>query len=51
MDKNRAVSVDMLNAYIKDVVGSFLLFFVVIGPSFYKAYYLDRIKQKEPNPE
>lgn len=39
MDKNRAISVNMLNSYLKDVIGSFLLFFVVIGPVTYKAYF------------
>ncbi len=34
----------MLDSYVKDVVGSFLLFWVAIGPIVYEAYF-----KKEPN--
>ena len=36
----------MLDSYIKDVVGSFLLFFVVIGPAIYYVYF-DKHKDGE----
>lgn len=43
MDKNKAVTTEMLDAYVKDVVGSFLLFFVAIGPVVYQSYF--KVKQ------
>ena len=38
MIKDKAVSIAMLDTYVKDVVGSFLLFFVLIGPAIYYSY-------------
>lgn len=39
LQKDRAIPVSMLDAYIKDMVGSFLLFWVVIGPVVYQTYF------------
>jgi hypothetical protein len=39
IDKNRAVPTQMLDAYVRDVVTSFLMFFVVIGPVVYESYF------------
>ena len=39
ISKEKAVSVQMLDSYVKDVVGSFLLFFVAIGPVVYESYF------------
>jgi hypothetical protein len=39
ISKEKAVSVQMLDSYVKDVVGSFLLFFVAIGPVVYENYF------------
>lgn len=36
LKKDLAVPTTMLDSYVKDVVGSFLLFFVVIGPVVYR---------------
>ena len=36
MKKDLALPTYMLDSYIKDVIGSFLLFFVVIGPVVYQ---------------
>lgn len=38
MDKGKAVTTQMLDSYIKDIIGSFLLFFVAIGPVVYDQY-------------
>ena len=32
----------MLDSYIKDVVGSFLLFFIAIGPVVYQTYFKNK---------
>jgi hypothetical protein len=37
--KDRAVSTNLLDSYLKDVFGSFLLFFVAIGPVVYECYF------------
>ena len=37
--KDRAVSTSLLDSYLKDVFGSFLLFFVAIGPVVYECYF------------
>ncbi len=39
LHKDRAVSTKMLDNYVKDVFGSFLLFWVAIGPIVYEAYF------------
>ena len=39
LSKDKAVSVHMLDSYVKDVIGSFLLFFVAIGPVVYECYF------------
>ena len=33
-----AVPTELLDSYVKDVLGSFALFWVIIIPVFYKAY-------------
>lgn len=43
LETNKAISTQMLDAYVKDVVGSFLMFFVVLGPVIYESYF----KQKK----
>ena len=43
LETNKAIPIPMLDAYVRDVVGSFLMFFVVIGPVIYESY----IKQKK----
>jgi hypothetical protein len=45
MHKDKAVTTGMLDSYLKDIVGSFLLFFVAIGPVVYECYF------KKANPE
>ena len=44
LHKDKAVTTQMLDGYVKDVVGSFLLFWVAIGPIVYEAYF-----KKEPS--
>lgn len=39
LDKNRAVSTTMLDNYIKDVVSSFFIFWLAIGPVVYESYF------------
>lgn len=39
INKNKAVSTALLDSYLKDVFGSFLLFFVAIGPVVYECYF------------
>lgn len=39
LHKDKAVTTGMLDSYVKDVVGSFLLFFVAIGPVVYECYF------------
>lgn len=39
LHKDKAVSTQMLDSYVKDVVGSFFLFFVAIGPVIYYSYF------------
>lgn len=41
--KEKAIPVGLLDLYVKDVVGSFLLFWVAIGPVLYHTYV-----KKEP---
>jgi len=43
LETNKAVPTQMLDAYVKDVVSSFFMFFVVIGPVLYESYF----KQKQ----
>lgn len=43
LEANKAIPTQMLDAYVKDVVGSFLMFFVVLGPVIYESYF----KQKK----
>lgn len=38
-DPGKAVTTQMLDSYLKDIVGSFLLFFVAIGPVVYDQYF------------
>lgn len=47
MQKDKAVSTTMLDSYLKDVIGSFLLFFVAIGPVVYECYF----KKVDPEDE
>jgi hypothetical protein len=42
MKKDQAVSPAMLDAYVKDVLGSFLLFFIAIGPVVYESVFKRR---------
>jgi hypothetical protein len=42
LDTNKAVPTQMLDAYVKDVVSSFFMFFVVIGPVIYESYIKQR---------
>jgi hypothetical protein len=46
-----AVSTQMLNAYLKDVIGSFLYFFVIIGPVIYISYFKKISAKKDVVPE
>ncbi len=39
LHKDKAVTTMMLDSYLKDVFGSFLLFFVAIGPVLYESYF------------
>jgi len=39
LDKDRAVSTKMLDNYVRDVFGSFLVFWIIIGPVVYQAYF------------
>jgi hypothetical protein len=39
LDKDRAVSTTMLDNYVKDVFGSFIVFWFVLGPVIYEAYF------------
>jgi hypothetical protein len=43
LHKDKAVSIQMLDDYVRDVVGSFVMFFFVIGPVVYESYF----KQKQ----
>lgn len=45
LEENKAIPTQMLDAYVKDAVGSFLMFFVVIGPVIYESYF--KAKQAE----
>jgi hypothetical protein len=38
ISKEMAVPTELLDSYVKDVLGSFALFWVIIIPVFYKAY-------------
>ena len=38
--QDKAISVESLDAYIKDVGKSFIFFWLIIGPTCYKTYYL-----------
>ena len=53
LDKDRAVSTKMLDNYVKDVFGSFLVFWLVIGPVVYQAYFKKdpALDQKGPKRE
>ncbi len=42
MKKDQAVPTQMLDHYVKDVIGSFLLFFVAIGPVIYQSYFQNK---------
>ena len=42
ISKDKAVTTQMLDAYVKDVVGSFFLFFIAIGPVVYDSYFKKR---------
>jgi hypothetical protein len=39
LSKDKATSVQMLDSYVKDVIGSFFLFFIAIGPVVYESYF------------
>jgi hypothetical protein len=47
LDKDRAVSTKMLDNYLKDTVGSFLIFWFVIGPVLYDAYIRKNDEQEK----
>ena len=56
LKKDVAVPTTMLDSYVKDVVGSFLLFFVVIGPVVYRELRgereaVERQKQMQVEPQ
>lgn len=38
LSKDHAIPTEMLDAYIKDIIGSFFLFFLAIGPMIYTTY-------------
>lgn len=42
IEKNKAVSTHLLDSYLRDVVGSFFLFFIAIGPVLYESYFKKR---------
>jgi hypothetical protein len=44
--KDHALDTNLLDSYLKDVVSSFVLFWLVIGPVCYKTY----IKKEEVSP-
>lgn len=37
--KDLALNTNFLDSYIKDVIGSFFVFFIAIGPTVYRAYF------------
>ena len=39
MHKDQAVSTRMLDSYLKDIFGSFLIFWAAIGPVIYEAHF------------
>jgi hypothetical protein len=39
LHKDQAVSTRMLDSYLKDIFGSFLIFWAAIGPVVYEAYF------------
>ena len=47
MKKDLALPTYMLDSYIKDVVGSFLLFFLAIGPVVYDSIVKSRLQRAE----
>ncbi len=49
MKKELAIPTYMLDSYIKDVVGSFLLFFVVIGPVVYQEFTGRKLQEQQLN--
>ena len=38
LSKDHALDVNLLDSYVKDTIGSFVLFWFLIGPVVYKAY-------------
>ena len=47
MDKNKAITYQMIDDYLKDVFKSFLIFFIVIGPLVYQEYFKKEEHTKE----
>jgi hypothetical protein len=45
LHRDRATSTTMLDNYIKDVVGSFIVFWFAIGPVVYDAYFRKEAKK------
>ena len=45
LGKNLAISTELLDSYVKDVFSSFLVFFIVIGPTVYREYIKDEVKE------
>jgi hypothetical protein len=48
--KEHAVGIELLDSYVKDAVSSFLLFWVIIGPVTYRAYFTKDPSGKNQNP-
>ena len=46
LTKAHATQTETLDTYLKDVVGSFLLFFVAIGPVVYYTYFSNKLDKK-----
>ena len=40
--------VSLLDSYVKDVIRSFLVFFVAIGPVVYSTYFKKEVVPEEP---
>ena len=46
--KDHALDTNLLDSYVKDTIGSFLMFFMVIGPVAYDVYFKKGDADEEP---
>lgn len=51
LKKEQAVPTVLLDSYVKDVVGSFFLFFIAIGPVVYQSYFKKVTHEGKPIPK